>query len=164
MSRIFAIILGLITGCLHAQESTGVTGYWITRDDESGIDKSIVYLWIEDGTLYGRVAQILHLEPHQNGLCVHCPEEFRNQPVEGMRILWDMKHDPDDAEWNSGRILDPVSGNLYRAKLWLEKPNELKLRGYIGISLFGRTEIWRRLEDRSRLEKKRKTLRNRHST
>jgi len=46
--------------------------------------------------------------------------------------------------WSGGFICDPNSGKTYRGKLTLKDPNTIKLRGYIGISLIGRTETWAR--------------------
>jgi uncharacterized protein (DUF2147 family) len=50
---------------------------------------------------------------------------------------------PDRADWDGGKILDPVKGQIYNAKLSLaDNGRSLKVRGYIGVSLFGRTQIW----------------------
>ena len=61
-----------------------------------------------------------------------------------MDILTGLKKDGD--EWSGGKILDPKNGKTYKCYIKLEDNNTLKLRGYIGISLFGRTAIWKRAE------------------
>ena len=49
-----------------------------------------------------------------------------------------------DGAWSGGFIYDPNSGKTYRGKIKLTDPDTLRLRGYIGISLLGRTEVWKR--------------------
>ncbi len=61
-----------------------------------------------------------------------------------MIILDGLKEDGD--EWSGGKILDPKNGNFYKCYIKLKDKTTLKLRGYIGISLFGRTEYWKRVE------------------
>ena len=62
-----------------------------------------------------------------------------------MDILWGLRKQGD--EYTGGEILDPFSGNIYRAKLsLLENGTVLKVRGYVGVSLFGRTQIWKKAE------------------
>jgi len=51
-----------------------------------------------------------------------------------------------EGKWKNGRIYDPNSGKTYKCKLSLVDENTLELRGYIGISLLGRTETWTRRE------------------
>jgi uncharacterized protein (DUF2147 family) len=49
-------------------------------------------------------------------------------------------------KWENGTIYDPKSGNTYACNMELEGTNTLRLRGYIGISLIGRTEVWKRAD------------------
>jgi uncharacterized protein (DUF2147 family) len=67
----------------------------------------------------------------------------RNQQLIGLNLLSHFRFDGDD-EWEDGRIYDPESGKTYRCYLTLKDRNTLKLRGYIGVSLLGRTEVWTR--------------------
>ena len=66
----------------------------------------------------------------------------QNQKIIGLVILQNFKFDDD--EWNDGKIYDPESGKTYSCNLSLNGNNTLKVRGYIGISLLGRTETWTR--------------------
>jgi uncharacterized protein (DUF2147 family) len=70
---------------------------------------------------------------------------LRSRKVIGMEILKDFVFDED--EWTGGTIYDPRGGKTYSCKLTLESKNELNIRGYIGISIFGRTETWTRFTD-----------------
>jgi uncharacterized protein (DUF2147 family) len=71
---------------------------------------------------------------------------LRNRPLVGLNIFSGFKYD-EDGIWSGGRIYDPNSGNTYRCKIELLDPDTLKVRGFIGVSLFGRTEIWKRRPD-----------------
>ena len=61
-----------------------------------------------------------------------------------MEILWGMKKKKDD-EWKGGEILDPKNGKTYSCRLRLKDDGKkLEVRGYIGFSLFGRSQMWLR--------------------
>ena len=74
-------------------------------------------------------------------------ENLRNRPILGLEILTDFVYD-EDYTWEDGDIYDPKSGNSYSCKMYLSKDYKtLEVRGYIGISLFGRTETWKRVDE-----------------
>lgn len=119
-----------------------ITGYWRTIDDDSGKTKSIVHIFeTGDGTLNGLVVEILHSDLGPDPLCSKCPGERRDQPIQGMVILWDMEPQSETSAAN-GRILDPKNGKVYKARLNLREDGNLEVRGFIGISLLGRTQVW----------------------
>jgi len=63
----------------------------------------------------------------------------------GLRILWDLRKDGD--EWSGGRILDPDNGKVYKCSIAVEHDGKkLRVRGFIGFSLLGRTQFWLRQE------------------
>ena len=68
----------------------------------------------------------------------------RSEKVLGMNILWGFTFS--QGQWVGGRIYDPDSGKTYRCKMWLKSADKLNLKGYVGIPLFGRSEIWTRVE------------------
>lgn len=70
-------------------------------------------------------------------------EKLRERPIIGMELMGGFKHDGDDV-WSGGTIYDPESGKTYKCKMTLVSSNELKVRGYIGVSLLGRTTVWTR--------------------
>ena len=69
----------------------------------------------------------------------------RNNPIIGLVILTSFKFNGDD-KWEDGEIYDPSSGETYSSNLYLKDRNTLKVRGYVGISVFGRTETWLRTD------------------
>ena len=69
--------------------------------------------------------------------------ELRKAPIIGLRILYDFTYAGDNL-WTGGRIYNPDDGKTYRAKMTLMSLNQLNLRGFIGISLLGRTTTWTR--------------------
>lgn len=68
----------------------------------------------------------------------------RTNPTLGLVNMKGFKYDVDDKEWTGGEIYDPKNGKKYSCKMELANPNSLKVRGYIGISLIGRTDTWTR--------------------
>lgn len=70
------------------------------------------------------------------------PKDHTGHSECGLRMLTGFTPDPDEAgHWN-GHILDPDSGHVYHAKIWIASSGALKLRGFVGVPLFGETETW----------------------
>lgn len=130
----------LLATAAHAQ--TGVAGRWRTIDDHTGKPKSIVQIREHDGTLTGTIETLLNPpEPHPT--CKFCSGAKKDKPVVGLEILWGFHRD--GAQWTGGQVLDPETGKVYSATITIEDGGKkLKLRGYIGISLIGRTQYWLR--------------------
>ena len=119
-------------------------GQWVTVDDESGKDRSIIRLWIEHGKLNGQILKLIDTT-EENPVCTECDGALKNQPIQGMTILGDAKLQ--GRKWTGGYIIDPNSGKQYKAVLELiDSGQKIKVRGFIGVSIFGRTQIWRRQE------------------
>ncbi|HYA88660.1 MAG TPA: DUF2147 domain-containing protein [Nitrospirota bacterium] len=68
---------------------------------------------------------------------------FRARPILGLEILQDFTY-KGESKWTDGRVYDPENGKIYSANMTLVSPNQLDLRGFIGISLLGRTTTWTR--------------------
>jgi uncharacterized protein (DUF2147 family) len=73
-------------------------------------------------------------------------EALRNKPIVGLVIVKGFEFDGKDT-WRKGTIYDPDNGKTYKSKMKLESPDVLKVRGFIGISLIGRTTQWTRVKD-----------------
>lgn len=132
------------TGYPQARQAQAV-GKWRTIDDETGKERSIVELRQVNGELQGRILNIfLRPDEKPDPLCEACDGARKNQPVIGMTFLWGLKPDGNDA-WAGGAILDPKNGKIYNAKASLaEGGKALRVRGFIGTPLLGRTQTWLR--------------------
>ncbi len=116
------------------------TGLWHTEDRQAKV--AISYCGEK---LCGELVWLA--EPLDNaGLPRHDQHNpvamLRERPVLGLRILWDMVADENGTTWRNGRVYDPETGKTYQGKITLESENVLKLRGFVGMPVFGRTSIW----------------------
>jgi len=79
--------------------------------------------------------------------CVNCPSPYTNKPILGMDIIKDLKHVDGTNNYEKGRVIDPLSGKLYDAKMKLNTTGKrLSLRAYIGVSALGRNQTWLRID------------------
>ena len=131
----------LISLIVFSVQSDPIEGTWVTQDDETGKQKSEVLIYKEDGKLYGKITKLL-LPEDQGKKCVNCKGANKDQPIEGMIIIKDLELEDDT--WEEGTILDPQSGKVYDCYVDFEDTNTLKVRGFLGFSLLGRTQIWKR--------------------
>ncbi|WP_369939469.1 DUF2147 domain-containing protein [Xanthomonas medicagonis] len=122
---------------------TSPVGRWQTIDDETGKPKSIVQIeQAANGTLNGKVVEILQSNHGPNPMCDKCDGAQKGKPIKGMTILWGLKPDG-TAVWSGGSVLDPAKGKTYKAKVTLtDGGKKLQMRGYIGIEALGRTQTW----------------------
>lgn len=117
-------------------------GLWLQIDDRDGRPLSIIRMRSEGKQIAGWVEEIFLPQGVQPPLCMRCQGDKAGKPIAGMHILSASRSDA--LEW-TGEILDPASGRVYKGQLELTADGKwVKLRGYVGIPLFGRTQIWRR--------------------
>ncbi len=130
-----------------ADDLNSPVGYWRTIDDATGKPRGVVKIEEVNGELIGHIVKVFPRPgEEENPVCVKCKGEMKGRRAIGMRVLWGMKKDGD--EWSGGQVMDPDNGETYKGYLKLQSfGRKLKLRGYIGISLFGRSQIWERLEN-----------------
>ncbi|MBA2711901.1 MAG: DUF2147 domain-containing protein [Tatlockia sp.] len=114
-------------------------GNWTTIDDKTEKKRAVVHLAITNGTLHGTIVKVY---PRQGdtGICTKCPGNFKGKPVKGLQFIWGLK-DKGNGVWDDGKLLDPKSGKIYRAKITLEG-KKLYVRAYIGVSTIGRSQVW----------------------
>jgi uncharacterized protein (DUF2147 family) len=131
----------LFVNLVSSQE---VFGEWKTIDDNTGLAKSIVEVYEQNGKVFGRIKKILK-EEKRDVRCVYCKGDLKNQKVEGMLILKNLSKDKD--KYEGGTVTDPENGKTYDAKMWLNEddPNVLMVRGY--LSFLYRTQEWKRIDD-----------------
>ncbi len=129
-----------------AQNAASPVGLWKTIDDATGKPKALVRITENNGVLEGKIEKLFR-EPNedQNPKCTECTDSRKDQPMIGMQILSGLKKDGD--EYTGGHILDPKNGKEYKSKAELiEGGKKLSVRGYIGVPMLGRSQVWLRQE------------------
>ncbi len=147
MLKKIALICLLLTSAapfLAAADNASPIGLWRTIDDVTGNEKSLVRITEVNGEYRGTIEKLFR-QPNeeQNPLCEKCTGDKKDKPVIGMMIITGMR--ADDKIFAGGSILDPNNGKVYKSKMWLEdQGKKLHVRGFIGMALLGRTQIWLR--------------------
>lgn len=138
ITLLFVFLFGVLS--ISAQT---VTGKWKTIDDETGEARSIVEIIESNGKIYGKIIDILN--PSKKNLkCQNCSGEDKDKALIGLTIIKGLSKD--GKEYNNGKILDPSSGKTYKCKITLDGIDKLNVRGYLGVSVFGRTQTWIRMK------------------
>ena len=127
-------------------EPTAV-GLWEQVDEKSGQPESWFRIQEKNGVYEGTIVKMF-LKPGEdpNWACDQCEGADRGKPVLGLTLIKGMLRN--GTAYENGTIMDPRDGKVYRAKMNLSPDGQhLDVRGYLGISLFGRTQTWNRLPD-----------------
>ena len=138
MMTTLVLLMGLSSLAQH-----GVVGKWKTIDDLTGKPISIVEIFERRGRIYGKVIEIFDAKS-RGRTCEKCPGEDHGKPILGLTVIKGLVRDGN--EYTGGRILDPKHGKLYKCYINLESKDRLKVRGYIGITMLGRTQYWHRVK------------------
>lgn len=117
-----------------------IEGKWKTIDDETKQAKSIVEIYKKGDQYYGKISQLLVKPANPN--CTECKDDRKNRPIVGMEIIRGLKKD--GSEFTDGTITDPKTGKTYKCTIKREG-DKLNVRGYLGISAFGRTQTWQKV-------------------
>jgi uncharacterized protein (DUF2147 family) len=120
-----------------------IVGRWTAMGDMDYKPKAIIEIYEAGGKLHGRVEKVL--PDASTTICAKCDGDLKGKPITGMTIMTDLVKTENGGK--DGKILDPASGNTYSCYIELESPDKLKLRGYLGFSLLGRTQYWLRIKD-----------------
>ena len=147
----FVVLLFSVTARTQSSvnSQSPLIGTWKTIDDEGpnkGKASSHIEIFEKSGVYFGKITKLLIDPPDK--VCDKCPGDLKNKPLIGMIIVKDMKKTGNvdkklGEEFTGGTILDPDSGDIYKCKMWV-KDDVITARGFIGISLFGRSQEWQR--------------------
>ena len=138
----FVIIFFFLT--FYKVEAQVVVGKWKTYDVfDKTKEESIVDIYIDNNQLFVRIYKIIPAE-HINDICDNCTGKQKNQPILGMVILEGASYE--DGLWKGAKILNAKNGKRYGCHISLEGNDLLKVRGFIGYPIFGKTLYWTRVK------------------
>jgi uncharacterized protein (DUF2147 family) len=147
-SRTISLVSTVVLSAIRlpaASPETTPAGLWQTVDDKTGKPRGIVRIYEQNGELFGKIEDTLK-ESERHEHCGLCTDERKDKPIIGLVIVRRLKRKGD--EYSGGDILDPDTGTVYRCKVRLvENGRKLIVRGFVGLSLFGRSQTWTREPD-----------------
>ncbi|MDR2408597.1 MAG: DUF2147 domain-containing protein [Bacteroidales bacterium] len=122
-----------------------ICGLYYAKDPNNGEGSQLQIYKVKNGTYEGRVVW-MEFPNHPNGeprRDVKNPDPAkRNQTNVGIVLIKGFTYNEANDEWENGSIYNPVSGKTYRCYMKFEPTGKLKVRGYLGVSLLGKTVIW----------------------
>lgn len=142
MKKLFATALFALLVSFTMQAQT-ILGKWKTIDDNTGKQRSTVEIFEKDGKVFGKIVAITD-PAKQDKVCDKCSGDDKNRPLIGLEIIKGLSKKGD--KYEGGYIIDPDSGKRYKCYLELDDANTLKVRGYLGMALIGRTQTWHRVQ------------------
>lgn len=136
------LLFALLSFTGFAQGQDAIIGKWINSTGEAHVEiykKGVKY--------FGKIVWLKNPKDEKGNAKTDFknPEaSLKSRPILGMEMLKDFVYD--DGKWTDGKIYDPKSGKTYSCNMTLKSNGELSMRGYIGISLIGRTEVWKKVK------------------
>ena len=139
-------LVGATSVPLQAADPSAV-GVWEQVDENSGKPESWFKIVQRNGVYEGNIVKIFFKPGEdENWVCSKCEGSEKGAPVLGLALIKGMRRN--GLSYEDGTIMDPRDGSVYRALMKLSPDGQkLEVRGYLGISLFGRSQVWNRLPD-----------------
>jgi uncharacterized protein (DUF2147 family) len=136
----------LISASASAQSNDPAIGVWKTIDDKTNQPASLIKIEEVNGSLEGVIIKTFP-RPNETPLvsCNLCKDELKDKPIIGLKIMSGLKQEK-PGFWTGGKILDPKEGEYYKVKLSTEDGKKMDVRGYIGVPMLGRTQVWYKAE------------------
>ncbi|SMO73460.1 DUF2147 domain-containing protein [Solitalea koreensis] len=145
MKRIALILFVFLTYSLSTFAQTSadaIVGVWFNKDKDAKIQ-----IYKKGNEFFGKIVWLLHPKDDegQDKRDKENPDDqLKKRQIFGFEILHDFKYNADDKQWDSGKIYDPKSGKTYSCKISIKDKGSINVRGFVGISLIGRTDVWTR--------------------
>jgi uncharacterized protein (DUF2147 family) len=151
---LLAAVMLVAVGSSAADEGDAILGLWAT-DPEGGGGEAHVEIFKSEGKYHGKIIWLARPvyeagdpdgpEGQPKTDTENADPARRQDPVVGLLIVKDFVY-KGDGEWHKGTIYDPDNGKTYKCKVRFGDDGELNVRGFIGVSLIGRTSRWTRVE------------------
>lgn len=136
----FIILIVTSSFVFMQEESSAIVGVWKTGDGNA-----MVRIYKNGEKFQGKIVWLKEPNDPETGKPKvdknQSDEALRNRPILGLVNIWGFNY-KDKNIWEDGNIYDPKNGNTYSCTIKMLNPNTLEVRGYIGVSLIGRTDTW----------------------
>jgi uncharacterized protein (DUF2147 family) len=140
ISILFLFIAVALTG--SAQNKDAILGKWVNSTGEAHLE-----ITKRSDKYFGKLVWLKDPKDEKGNIKTDFKNpnaSLRSKPIVGLEILKDFVYE--DGKWTDGNIYDPKSGKIYSCNMNLKGNGDLNMRGYIGVSLLGRTEVWKRVK------------------
>lgn len=140
---LFTLVACFLSVAGYAQSGAdAITGVWFNKDKDAKIQ-----IYKKGAEFFGKIIWLKNAknEQGQDRKDDKNPDDnLKKRTINGLEILKSFKYDGDEEKWSEGTIYDPKSGKTYSCKITLKDKNSMNVRGFIGVSLIGRTDVWTR--------------------
>ena len=140
LSMLLLLVAFAMTG--SAQNKDAILGKWVNSTGEAHLE-----ITKRSDKFFGKIVWLKDPKDEKGNVKTDYKNptaSLRSKPIVGLEILKNFVYE--DGKWTDGNIYDPKSGKLYSCNMTLKDNGDLSMRGYIGVSLLGRTEVWKRVK------------------
>ncbi|MDZ7938357.1 MAG: DUF2147 domain-containing protein [Rhodoferax sp.] len=142
-----ATTLALTFAASAAMAQMTPVGLWKTIDDNDGTAKSEIRIVENGGVVSGKLERDLNPKAKPDDKCVECKDDRKDQPIVGLELIRGLTKVEGKDVWQGGTIVEPSSGKIYKMIMTpIEGGKKIEMRGYVGAPLFGRTQVWIRIQ------------------